>query len=139
MVVSPLEVVMARADRLAVIHRHVDPLGPIEMPLSSLASGTPTQAVSSVWQLRFLAKIRADSQGQMIELPAEIFAKPMRKDVLHRCVVWYLANLRQVSPLLLLAQAEVLMYRAPNLPNHDLQSITLVENCDNRRVQVKPE
>jgi hypothetical protein len=46
------EVVKARADRLAVIHRHEDPLGPIEMPLSSLASGVPTQAVPSVCQLR---------------------------------------------------------------------------------------
>jgi hypothetical protein len=44
-----------------------------------------------------LQRTPADSQGQTIELPAEIFAKPMRKDVLHRCVVWYLANLRQVS------------------------------------------
>jgi hypothetical protein len=50
-VVSLLEVVEARADRLAVIHRHADPLGPIKMPLSSLASGVPTQAVSSVCQL----------------------------------------------------------------------------------------
>ena len=130
--------VEARADRLAVIHRHADPLGPIEMPLSSLASGTPTQAVSSVWQLSSHG-IPADPQGQMIELPAEIFAKPMRKDVLHRCVVWYLANLRQVSPLFLLDQAEVLIYRAPNPLNHDLQSTILVENCDSKRVQVKPE
>jgi hypothetical protein len=129
----------ARADRLAVIHRHADPLGPIEMPLSSLASGVPTQAVSSVCQLRGPPSNRADPQGQMIELPAEIFAKPMRKDVLHRCVVWYLANLRQVSTLLLSLGVKVLMFRARNLPNHDLQSTTLAENYDNKRVQVKPE
>jgi hypothetical protein len=36
------------ADLVAIIHRHVDPLGPIEMPLSSLASGSPTAAAPSV-------------------------------------------------------------------------------------------
>ena len=56
---SLLGQVDARADRPAVIHRHADPLGPIEMPLSSLASGSPTQAVSSVCQL-LASETRAD-------------------------------------------------------------------------------
>lgn len=59
MAVSLLERVGARPDLLAVIHRHADPLGPIEMPLSSLASGSPTQAVSSVCQL-LASETRAD-------------------------------------------------------------------------------
>lgn len=33
---------------LAIIHHHDDPLGPIRMPLSSLASDTPTLAGPSV-------------------------------------------------------------------------------------------
>ncbi|RYE58385.1 MAG: 50S ribosomal protein L4, partial [Sphingobacteriales bacterium] len=69
------------------------------MPLSSLASATPTQAGTSVRPPPSLLRWWLIIKGEMIELPAEIFAKPMRKDILHRCVVWYLANLRQVSAL----------------------------------------
>lgn len=39
-------------------------------------------------------------QGETVELAASIFGKPLRRDILHRCVVWFLANLRQVRLIL---------------------------------------
>lgn len=52
----------------------------IEHPLSSLASPFPTHAAPS---------------GEKIILPREVFGKPLRKDILHRNVVWFLANQRE--------------------------------------------
>ena len=33
--------------------------------------------------------------GEQIVLPVEVFGKPLRKDILHRNVVWYLSTLRE--------------------------------------------
>lgn len=52
------------ADEIAVIHRHTDPLGPIQMPLSSLASATPTQAGPSVRPPPSLCLGLADKEGR---------------------------------------------------------------------------
>ncbi|KAE8537986.1 50S ribosomal protein L4 [Cryptococcus gattii VGV] len=52
---------------------------PILLPLSSLASSTPT--------------LPSDS-NVVIALPPDVFAQPIRRDILHRCVVWYLSQLR---------------------------------------------
>ncbi|WWC69394.1 mitochondrial 54S ribosomal protein uL4m [Kwoniella pini CBS 10737] len=52
---------------------------PIFLPISSLASPTPTLAADS---------------DLVISLPPDIFAQPIRRDILHRCVVWYLSLLR---------------------------------------------
>ncbi|WVQ71664.1 50S ribosomal protein L4 [Cryptococcus sp. DSM 104548] len=53
---------------------------PILLPVSSLASPTPTQP---------------SGDDVVIALPPDIFAQPIRRDILHRCVVWYLSQLRQ--------------------------------------------
>ncbi|KAK4689740.1 large subunit ribosomal protein L4, partial [Tremellales sp. Uapishka_1] len=55
---------------------------PIILPISSLASPTPTLAAPS---------------NLAISLPSDVFAQPLRRDILHRCVVWYLSILRQGS------------------------------------------
>ncbi|WOO84442.1 50S ribosomal protein L4 [Vanrija pseudolonga] len=55
-----------------------DPYEPIAHPLSSLASATPTSGTA-----------------RGVSLPAEVFGQPLRKDILHRNVVWYLSTLRQ--------------------------------------------
>ncbi|XAO23999.1 50S ribosomal protein L4 [Cryptococcus bacillisporus CA1280] len=52
---------------------------PILLPVSSLASSTPT--------------LPSDS-NVVIALPPDVFAQPIRRDILHRCVVWYLSQLR---------------------------------------------
>ncbi|WWC89966.1 50S ribosomal protein L4 [Kwoniella dendrophila CBS 6074] len=52
---------------------------PILLPISSLASSTPTLPSES---------------DLVVSLPPEIFAQPIRRDILHRCVVWYLSLLR---------------------------------------------
>ncbi|KAK8869761.1 50S ribosomal protein L4 [Kwoniella newhampshirensis] len=52
---------------------------PILLPVSSLASTTPTLPSPS---------------DTVISLPPDIFAQPIRRDILHRCVVWYLSLLR---------------------------------------------
>ncbi|WVQ70009.1 50S ribosomal protein L4 [Kwoniella botswanensis] len=52
---------------------------PILLPISSLASSTPTLPSES---------------GLVVSLPPDIFAQPIRRDILHRCVVWYLSLLR---------------------------------------------
>ncbi|WWD15964.1 50S ribosomal protein L4 [Kwoniella shandongensis] len=52
---------------------------PILLPVSSLASTTPTLPSPS---------------ETVISLPPDIFAQPIRRDILHRCVVWYLSLLR---------------------------------------------
>ncbi|WRT67208.1 50S ribosomal protein L4 [Kwoniella shivajii] len=52
---------------------------PVLLPLSSLASSTPTLASES---------------ELVISLPSDIFNQPIRRDILHRCVVWYLSLLR---------------------------------------------
>ncbi|ODN84636.1 50S ribosomal protein L4 [Cryptococcus amylolentus CBS 6039] len=53
---------------------------PILLPVSSLASPTPTQP---------------SGDDVVIALPPDIFAQPIRRDILHRCVVWHLSQLRQ--------------------------------------------
>ncbi|WVO12869.1 50S ribosomal protein L4 [Cryptococcus depauperatus] len=52
---------------------------PVLLPISSLTSSTPT--------------LPSDSDI-VIALPPDVFAQPIRKDILHRCVVWYLSQLR---------------------------------------------
>ncbi|WVR05178.1 50S ribosomal protein L4 [Kwoniella sp. DSM 27419] len=52
---------------------------PVLLPLSSLASTTPT--------------LPSESE-LVISLPPDVFAQPIRRDILHRCVVWYLSTLR---------------------------------------------
>ncbi|WWC61058.1 mitochondrial 54S ribosomal protein uL4m [Kwoniella dejecticola CBS 10117] len=52
---------------------------PILLPITSLNSPTPTLASES---------------DMLISLPPDIFAQPIRRDILHRCVVWYLSLLR---------------------------------------------
>ncbi|AAW41556.1 ribosomal protein L4, putative [Cryptococcus deneoformans JEC21] len=52
---------------------------PILLPVSSLASSTPTLPSGS---------------NVVIALPPDVFAQPIRRDILHRCVVWYLSQLR---------------------------------------------
>ncbi|WVW83016.1 50S ribosomal protein L4 [Kwoniella bestiolae CBS 10118] len=52
---------------------------PILLPISSLASSTPALPSES---------------GLVVSLPPDIFAQPIRRDILHRCVVWYLSLLR---------------------------------------------
>lgn len=48
-------------------------------PLSSLASTKPTDPIRPT---------------KVVPLPQDIFGKPIRKDILHRNVVWYLSTLR---------------------------------------------
>lgn len=55
-----------------------DPYEPITHPLSSLATGNPLAPTD-----------------RLVSLPSDIFGKPLRKDILHRNVVWYLSTLRQ--------------------------------------------
>ncbi|KAL7424061.1 54S ribosomal protein yml6, mitochondrial [Cryptotrichosporon argae] len=64
----------------AVLHAPTAPGAPVLLPLSSLASQNPTLAAES---------------NVAISLPPHIFALPLRRDVLHRAVVWYLSTLRQ--------------------------------------------
>ncbi|BEJ14468.1 hypothetical protein CspHIS471_0402350 [Cutaneotrichosporon sp. HIS471] len=52
----------------------------IDHPLSSLASDHPTHALPS---------------GETILLPRDVFNMPLRKDILHRNVTWFLANMRE--------------------------------------------
>ncbi|OXH37803.1 50S ribosomal protein L4 [Cryptococcus neoformans] len=52
---------------------------PVLLPVSSLASSTPT--------------LPSDS-NVVVALPPDVFAQPIRRDILHRCVVWYLSQLR---------------------------------------------
>ncbi|OCF41299.1 50S ribosomal protein L4 [Kwoniella heveanensis CBS 569] len=52
---------------------------PVLLPISSLASPTPT--------------LPSDAE-LAISLPPDVFAQPIRRDILHRCVVWYLSTLR---------------------------------------------
>ncbi|ORY27173.1 ribosomal protein L4/L1 family-domain-containing protein [Naematelia encephala] len=66
-----------RGSRLHTLPTDFD--APILLPISSLISQNPTQASPS---------------NVVVELPRDIFAQPLRKDILHRCVVWYQAGLR---------------------------------------------
>ncbi|WVQ98782.1 50S ribosomal protein L4 [Kwoniella sp. CBS 9459] len=52
---------------------------PVLLPISSLASLTPT--------------LPSDAE-LAISLPPDVFAQPIRRDILHRCVIWYLSTLR---------------------------------------------
>ena len=58
---------------------HIVSNGTISHQVSSLASTTPTLAAGDA----------------TVSLPASVFGQPMRKDILHRCVVWFLSTLRQ--------------------------------------------
>ncbi|WVF72205.1 50S ribosomal protein L4 [Kwoniella sp. CBS 6097] len=52
---------------------------PVLLPISSLASTTPT--------------LPSDAE-LAISLPPDVFGQPIRRDILHRCVIWYLSTLR---------------------------------------------
>ena len=66
--------------------------GPIRHPLSSLASDSPLSPIPAP-QGDGTSPIPAFPSS--VVLPRSIFALPLRRDILHRCVVWYLALLRQ--------------------------------------------
>ena len=80
------------------------------LPLSSLASPNPTMPspeVSPSIPPIICLSIKPDNlplidhagpslQDLAIPLPPSVFAQPLRRDILHRCSVYYLANLRQV-------------------------------------------
>ncbi|EIW69443.1 hypothetical protein TREMEDRAFT_71627 [Tremella mesenterica DSM 1558] len=64
-----------------VIHQSPpDPHTPFIVPLSDLSSLHPTQSATS---------------GETISLPRSVFGVPLRRDILHRCVVWFLSTLRK--------------------------------------------
>ncbi|KAL1406868.1 54S ribosomal protein yml6, mitochondrial [Vanrija albida] len=74
------QVALSLLSRGQVLHEPpLDPYEPITHPLSSLATGTPT----------------AGLPGAAVSLPAEVFGRRIRQDILHRNVVWYLSTLRQ--------------------------------------------
>ena len=70
----------------------VTPQGPIRHPLSSLAAESPLSPIPAPV---------GDGTSPIpafpstVTLPQSVFALPLRRDILHRCVVWYLAALRQ--------------------------------------------
>ncbi|ORX39948.1 ribosomal protein L4/L1 family-domain-containing protein [Kockovaella imperatae] len=71
----------AFTQRAAILHRApMGPLDPILLPLSSLASANPSAA---------------DGSGMAIALPRDIFSERIRRDILHRCVVWFRSAMRQ--------------------------------------------
>ena len=61
-----------------LVRLHSPTEGPIRHPLSSLASESPLSPTH-----------------REVTLPQGVFALPLRRDILHRCVVWYLALLRE--------------------------------------------
>ncbi|TXT07276.1 hypothetical protein VHUM_03446 [Vanrija humicola] len=80
------QVRLSLLSRGEVLHRlPSDPYEPIAHPLSSLASPTPTAP----------EPVAPNGIPRAVALPAEVFGRPLRKDILHRNVVWYLSTLRQ--------------------------------------------
>ncbi|EJT50748.1 hypothetical protein A1Q1_08123 [Trichosporon asahii var. asahii CBS 2479] len=73
---TPRQIVASRGVRLHEVP--TDFYSPIEHPVSSLTSANPTEG-----------------SGETLPLPSHVFNLPLRRDILHRNVVWYLANLRK--------------------------------------------
>lgn len=70
-----------RFHKLTTVRLHEVPsdfYSPIDHPISSLTSENPTEG-----------------NGETLPLPAHVFNLPLRRDILHRNVVWYLSTLRK--------------------------------------------